>query len=99
MRQRLLLLGFLLAAACAGPQTQVTTPDTRPALAFQGAPDGAVLLVDGRQVGEASAYDGQPRFLVVEPGTHLVVVRGVDGTVLLEQKVYLESEHKTLVVH
>jgi hypothetical protein len=99
MRQRLLLLPLLLAAACVGPQTTVTTPDTRPALAFQGAPSGAVLFVDGRQIGDPRAFDGQPQLLVVEPGTHTVVILGADGAVLLEQKVYLESEHKTLVVH
>ncbi|HTN51927.1 MAG TPA: hypothetical protein VML50_05955 [Anaeromyxobacter sp.] len=99
MRQRLASFAVLLALACAGPQTTVRTPDTRPALAFEGAPAGAVLFVDGLQIGDPSLYDGQPQVLVVEPGTHLVVIRAADGAVILEQKVYVESEHKTIKVH
>jgi len=98
MRLRLLSLAFALAAACAMPATTVRTPDTRPALAFQGAPPGAVLWVDGRQVGDPAAFDGQPNVLRVEPGTHQVTVRAADGTVLLEQRVFVESEQKTILV-
>ena len=99
MRRLLPLLLLSLAAACAMPSTVVQTPDTRPALAIEGAPAGAILFVDGVPVGEANLYDGQPNVLRVEPGTHTVTVRGADGTDLLERKLYVESELKTIKVH
>jgi uncharacterized lipoprotein YajG len=98
MRQRLLALALALAAACAMPSTTVRTPDTRPSLAFQGAPAGAVLFLDGKQVGDPAAFDGQPNVLRVEPGTHQVTVTAADGAVLLDQRIFVESEQKTIVV-
>src|SRR5512134_3096555 len=94
-----LVATLLLAAACAMPSTVVKTPDTRPSLAFEGAPPGAVLYLDGLKVGEAAAYDGQPNVLVVEPGTHDVVVRAPDGAEVHRQRVFVESELKTIRVH
>src|SRR5512145_966504 len=94
-----IVVGLFALAACAMPGTTVRTTDTRPGLAFEGAPDGSVLYVDGRMIGDPNRYDGQPEILVVEPGTHLVVVKGADGAPLFERKVYLESELKTLKVH
>ena len=99
MRTILAISLIILLAACSVPSTVVKTPDTRPSLAFEGAPEGAVLFLDGVRTGLASQYDGQPNVLLVEPGTHLVTVRGADGSVLLDQKVYVESETKTLKVH
>ncbi|MBI5441168.1 MAG: hypothetical protein HY900_08150 [Deltaproteobacteria bacterium] len=96
----LAIFGLLLGlTACAMPSTVVRTPDTRPSLAFPDAPQGSVLFLDGRQIGEASAYDGQPKVLVVEPGTHVVLLKTREGAVLLERTVYVESELKTLTVH
>ena len=99
MRTLLAVSLLSLAAACAMPSTVVRTPDTRPSLAVEGAPAGAILFVDGVRVGEAILYDGEPNVLLVEPGTHTVTVRAADGTELLEQKVFVESERKTLKVH
>ena len=99
MRKSLAISLVIFLAACSVPSTVVKTPDTRPSLAFEGAPEGAVLFLDGVRTGLASQYDGQPNVLLVEPGTHLVTVRGADGSVLLDQKVYVESETKTLKVH
>lgn len=98
MRKPLAVSLMILLAACSMPSTVVKTPDTRPSLAFEGAPEGAVLFLDGIRTGLAAQYDGQPNILLVEPGTHLVTVRGTDGSVLLDQKVYVESELKTLKV-
>jgi hypothetical protein len=81
------------------PSTTVRTTDTRPSLAFEGAPEGAKVYLDGLLMGEAEKYDGQPGMLVVEPGTHNIVVKGHDGSILLEQRVYVESEIKTIKVH
>jgi hypothetical protein len=99
MRKTLAISLMILLAACSMPSTVVKTPDTRPSLAFEGAPEGAVLFLDGVPTGLAGQYDGQPNVLRVEPGTHLVTVKGADGAVLLEQKVFVESELKTLKVH
>jgi len=93
------LVTLLLLAACSMPTTTVRTTDTRPGIAFDGAPDGAILYVDGQRVGEANKYDGQPNVLVVEPGTHTVVVKGADGAPLIDRKIYVESELKTIKVH
>jgi hypothetical protein len=99
MRKPLAVSLMILLAACSMPSTVVKTPDTRPSLAFEGAPEGAVLFLDGVRTGPANQYDGQPNILLVEPGTHLVTIKGADGAVLLEQKVFVESELKTLKVH
>lgn len=99
MRRVLVLFLLLSVAACAMPSTVVQTPDTRPGLAIEGAPAGAILFLDGVPVGEANRYDGQPNILRVEPGTHTVTVKGADGAELLEQKVFVESERKTIKVH
>ena len=94
-----IVVGLFALAACAMPSTTVRTTDTRPSLAFEGAPDGSVLYVDGQKIGDPNQYDGQPNILLVEPGTHQVVVKAADGTPLFERKVYVESELKTLKVH
>jgi len=99
MRKSLAIFLMVFLAACSMPSTVVKTPDTRPSLAFEGAPEGAVLFLDGVRAGLANQYDGQPDVLRVEPGTHLVTITGADGAVLLEQKVFVESELKTLKVH
>ncbi|MCP2500220.1 MAG: hypothetical protein NCA08_01425 [Deltaproteobacteria bacterium] len=99
MRKPLAISLMILLAACSMPSTVVKTPDTRPSLAFEGAPEGAVLFLDGVRTGPANQYDGQPNILLVEPGTHLVTIKGADGAILLEQKVFVESELKTLKVH
>jgi hypothetical protein len=97
---RKLAVAFALAlAACAAPTTVVRSVDTRPALAFSGAPSGTVLFVDGAPVGDPSDYDGQPRILRVEPGTHHVEIRSKEGQVLFWQRVFVESELKTVQVH
>jgi len=99
MRRLLVLFLILSAAACATPSTVVQTPDTRPSLAIEGAPAGAILFLDGVRVGEANRYDGQPNILRVEPGTHTVTIKGADGAELLVQKIFVESEQKTIKVH
>ena len=93
------LVTLLSFAACSMPNTTVRTTDTRPGIAIDGAPDGAILYVDGQQIGEANKYDGQPNVLLVEPGTHTVILKGADGAPLFDRKVYVESELKTIKVH
>ena len=93
------LLFAAMVAACANPATTVRTPDSRPGLAVEGAPAGSQLFVDGNAMGDANAYNGQPSVLRVEPGTHVVDVRDGSGRVLFQQRVFVESETKTVQVH
>jgi len=80
------------------PVTTVNTLDTRPTLSFKGAPVGAMVSIDGLNMGEASKYDGRSKGLVVEAGTHEVrVIQG--DTVIFEQTVFVESENKVINVH
>ena len=97
--RRLALALALAAAGCVGPTTTVRTVDTRPALAFAGAPSGTVLYLDGVEVGDPSSYDGEPNVLRVEPGTHVVDIRDRAGRSLFTQRVFVESELKTVQVH
>jgi hypothetical protein len=97
--RKLALAAAVAMAACAAPTTVVRTVDTRPALAFSGAPSGTVLYVDGAAVGDPSDYDGRPNILRVEPGTHQVEIRNRGGAVLFSQRVFVESELKTVQVH
>jgi len=97
--RRLAFAAALALAACVGPTTTVKTVDTRPALAFAGAPSGTVLYVDGARIGDPSSYDGQPNILRVEPGTHAVEIRDGRGAVVFSQRVFVESELKTVQVH
>ena len=92
-------LVMIFLAACSMPATTVRTADTRPAIAVEGAPAGSRLFIDGNAAGEASAYNGQPGVVRVEPGTHEVDIRDASGRVLFRQKVFVESETKTVVVH
>jgi hypothetical protein len=98
VRKLIAAAGLALAAACAGPTTVVRTVDTRPALAISGAPVGTVLYVDGVAVGDPARFDGRPNILRVEAGTHEVELR--DGArVVFAQRVFVESELKTVEVH
>ncbi len=93
-----LVLAICLAG-CAYPETQTRTTDTRPSLAIRGAPAGSQLYVDGNAMGDPNVYDGQPNLLRVEPGTHLLEVRDAAGRTFFQQKVFVESETKTVEVH
>lgn len=97
--RKLVLAAVLALAACVGPATTVRTVDTRPAIAISGAPGGTVLYVDGNAIGDPASYDGRPNVLRVEPGTHDVEIRDRSGAVLFSQRVFVESELKTVVVH
>jgi len=97
--RKLALALALAAAGCVGPTTTVRTVDTRPAIAIAGAPSGSVLYVDGVAVGDPASYDGRPNVLRVEPGTHEIDIRDRSGQSLFKQRVFVESELKTVQVH
>jgi hypothetical protein len=99
-RGRGLALTVLLSVTgCTMPSTVVRTSDTRPSLAVVGAPACAVLMVDGNEVGPAATYAGNPTVLRVEPGTHVVEISCPGGASLFSQRVFVESELKTIEVH
>jgi hypothetical protein len=98
MRTLIAAAALAAAVACAGPTTVVRTVDTRPAIAVVGAPSGSTLLLDGVSMGEAASFDGNPGVLRVEPGTHEVQIQ-LGGRAVFTQKVFVESELKTVVVH
>jgi len=93
------LFALALVTGCPPPTTVVRTADTRPSIAIAGAPEGSLLFVDGLQVGPAPAYSGQPNVLLLEPGVHDVEIRSPEGASLYRQKVFVESELKTIRVH
>ncbi len=89
----------LVLTACSTPSTTVRTVDTRPAIAILDAAPGSVLVVDGRPVGAAAAYNGQPTVLRLEAGTHDVEIRDAAGRTTFQQTIFVESEIKTIRVH
>lgn len=92
-----MLLTVFLFSGCAMPTTSVRTVDDRPTLAIKGAPHGAVLFVDGLNMGLANKYDGDPTILAVEPGTHIIRVIENNNTIY-EQKVFVEGSLKTITI-
>jgi hypothetical protein len=101
MKNHIIIPLFALAVAlcsCAMPNTAVRTVDDRPTIAIKGAPPDALLFVDGLPMGVANQYDGEPKTLTVEPGSHTVRVTFANQ-VIYEQRVFVESSLKTITVH
>ncbi len=103
MRQHVFILGFvvflfMLGCAPRYPVTKVNNVDSRPTLSFVNVPEGSMVLVDNLQVGEAAQFTGKPKTLVVEPGTHEVVLTQ-NGSEIFRQTIFVESEHKVINVH
>jgi hypothetical protein len=80
------------------PVTNVSTVDSRPTLSFTGAPEGSLLLVDGINMGAVSQYNGNPKVLTVQPGTHEVTVM-INNKIVSQQTVFVENEHKVISIH
>lgn len=99
MKIKLLFLGMLIlfSFGCAMPATTVKTVDTRPSISITGAPQDAALFVDGLDMGIAGQYDGHPKILLIEPGTHRIEIRK-DGALIYQQVIFVESELKNIVV-
>lgn len=89
-------LALFLAAACM-PETMVQTGAQRPAIMIKGAPEGAILYVDGLQIGPASKYDGNPNVLNVLEGLHQIEVRQ-GATVVHQEKTYVSNGETRPVV-
>jgi hypothetical protein len=90
MKKLLVLVGVVLLAACALPQTSVRTGSAPPTLIVKGAPIGSILVVDGLAMGTASQFDGNPKTLAVLEGTHQVEVR-LGSNVVYKEKAFVSS--------
>ncbi len=93
------MVAVVSLVACSAPSTTVRTLDTRPAIAILDSAPGAVLVVDGKPVGQAATFNGQPTVLRLEAGTHDVEIRDPAGNVVYRQTIFVESEIKTIRVH
>ena len=88
----LILLSTVLLQGCHYPDAaKVEQKDSRPAIGVSGAPKGAMLYVDGLEMGLASQYDGEKNVLLIESGKHLIEVKATDGKVLLSETLFLSS--------
>lgn len=88
----------LLLGGCRYPEpAKVEQKDARPALGISGAPEGALLFVDGLEMGPVSRYDGTDGVLLVESGKHVLEVRSAAGDVLFRQEIFLGSS-TTMVI-
>jgi hypothetical protein len=95
----LLVVLAALVQGCAYPEpARIEQKDSRPAIGVSGAPEGAVLFVDGLQMGPAQQYDGKESVLLIESGKHRVEVKSAGGEVLLAETVFL-SGSTTKVLH
>ena len=86
-----LAAGTLLAAcALEDPVTRTDVVDERPQLVVANAGEGAVLIVNGVNLGEAGRYNGDPTTLRLTSGSHVVEIqRG--GQIVLKEKVFLSD--------
>jgi hypothetical protein len=106
--KKVVVLSFLALVfalcSCTMPTTTVRTVDDRPTLAFKGAPEGALLYIDGLNMGPVAQYNAEPKdtyeptkVLTIEPGTHTVRVT-VNNEVIYEQRIFVESSLKTITI-
>ena len=87
-----LVVSACLLQGCSYPYpAKVEQKDSRPAIGITGAPEGALLFVDGLQMGSTGQYDGTNSVLLVESGKHLIEVKTTGGRVLLSETVFLSS--------
>ena len=93
------LIICLFLSNCSLPITIVETGDSRPVLAIKGAPQNSKLYIDGLMVGNTNDYNGNPRVLLIEPGTHEVSIKTSGGNSIYNQKIFVESGLKTITIN
>lgn len=98
MRFFYFIIFIITIVGCSMPATTVRSIDSRPSIAIKGASSTAELLVDDLKMGKAEAFNGEPQTLTLEPGTHKISIIE-NGTIIYEQKIFVESELKTITVH
>lgn len=85
----------IFLVGCAYPHSQTEQGTATGQLYFPGAPLDAHVILDGQDVGMASAFDGR-QVLSVSPGTHRVVVTAAGGA-LIDKKYYVDAGAKVAV--
>ncbi|MGA2781548.1 MAG: hypothetical protein ABSF13_06450 [Smithella sp.] len=98
MRFFYIIVLIMTIIGCSMPATTVRSVDSRPSIAIKGASSTAELLVDDLKMGKAETFNGEPQTLTLEPGTHKISIID-NGTIIYEQKIFVESELKTITVH
>ena len=98
MRFFYIIVFIITIVGCYMPATTVRSIDSRPSIAIKGASYTAELLVDDLKMGKAETFNGEPQTLTLEPGTHKISIIE-NGTIIYEQKIFVESELKTITVH
>ena len=91
-----LLFCTMLLAGCAMPVTTVRSVDTRPSISVSRGNEQADLYVDGIKMGRAAEFK-EPNQLKLEAGTHRVSIVEA-GKIIFEQTIFIESEHKTIII-
>lgn len=86
-------------SGCAYPHIGVNTTDDRASVGFNNAPEGAILMIDGLNMGLANSYDGKNRVLLIEPGTHKIEIIYKGKHILSEQVFLGDGELKVLSVN
>jgi hypothetical protein len=99
MKKSLSILALMFLSACALPNTSVRTSSIRPTLAIVGAPENAMLYVDGVPMGVANQFNGQSKVLTIEEGAHRIEVR-LDGRAVHSERILVSTgELKTVHVN
>jgi len=93
------LVLLLAQAACALPETSVTTGAARPRLSFPNAAPDMILVLDGITIGPAARYDGNPGVLLVEEGTHLLELKRNGQTVHSEKAFVSNGETRAVDIN
>ena len=99
MKNRLfgvLFLVFMLAG-CA-TVSNVSVKEMQPELIFKNVPKNTYVLIDNRNEGNPSIYDGKPETLIVEPGVHNVVILNERGSVVYSSDIFVQDETKVIYV-
>ncbi len=98
MATLVLAAGLLAGCALKDPVTRTDVVDERPQLVIANAGEGAVLIVNGVNLGEASRYNGDPGSLRLPAGTHTVEIQQ-GGLTMHQEKVFLsDSAIRTIAV-
>jgi hypothetical protein len=98
MRFLTILLTAFVFTGCAFPTAGVRTGSVRPTLAVLGAPEDAVLYLDGVAVGPANQFDGRVKVLNIEEGLHRVEIRLNGAAIYSERFVTSSGETRTISV-
>lgn len=94
----MLILLAAMVQGCAYPEpAKVEQKENRPTIGVSGAPEGAILYVDGLLMGKANDYDGTKRVLLIERGKHLIEITSAQGKKIHSETVFL-SDSVTKVI-